>query len=452
VTSTSLRIPAVWLAVFCIWMQLTVPAIAFVPTAALISHTRPMPSLSLLLAKRGSGPNAGEGSKKKKPVKSSASTKRDKAPPGKTTRAQVANSQKKQSSGAPPWQIVSKKDMKKKVEAEKKRRELAQQGIHNSPELEQIDISVSSDFLDPVDKSFLAWKRYSPSPNHEVEFIGAYLDKRLPPRLGAPEVAFLGRSNVGKSSLLNKLVASESARVGKTPGATASVNLYGIYRNEKAILGLVDLPGFGYAKLSKENKESVQLAAENYLAKRKELVLGILLVDIRREPSDDDRAVLAALYDKGLPIVVVATKVDKMSKVELEPALEAIRMGLGLPEGQPLCVSSVTGQGIKDMWQIIMEACEAGVEEYRGKLRRGGQAEKRKSAFSDEDDDVAYNQGYDWIHDSDIMYEGSEEDYDISEDDDEEEYEEEPDNALDKRESLKSLKKMAKDMERRGEV
>jgi GTP-binding protein len=438
----------VWLAVFCAWMQLTVPAIAFVPTAALISQ-RPMPSLSLLLAKKGGAPS----SKKKKPDKTSASTKRDKAPPGKTTtRAQEANNQKKQSSG-PPWQIVSKKDMKKKVEAEKKRRELAQQGIHNSPEVEQIDISISSDFLDPVDKSFLAWKRYSPSPNHEVEFIGAYLDKRLPPRLGAPEIAFLGRSNVGKSSLLNKLVASESARVGKTPGATASVNLYGIYKNDKAILGLVDLPGFGYAKLSKENKESVQLAAENYLAKRKELVLGILLVDIRREPSDDDRAVLAALYDKGLPIVVVATKVDKMSKVELEPALEGIRMGLGLPEGQPLCVSSVTGQGIKDMWQIIMEACEAGVEEYRGKLRRGGQAEKRKPVFSDEDDDVAYNQGYDWIHDSDIMYEGSAEDYDPNEDNsDDEEYEEEPDNALDKRESLKSLKKMAKDMERRGEV
>ena len=449
-TSACLRIPAVWLSVFCVWMQLlTVPAIAFVPTAALISQARPMPSLSLLLAKKGGAPNAGAGSKKKKPDKSSASTK-----PGKTSRAQVANkSQKKQSSGAPPWQIVSKKDMKKKVEAEKKRRELAQQGIHNSAEVDQLDISISSDFFDPVDKSFLAWKRYSPSPNHEVEFIGAYLDKRLPPRIGVPEIAFLGRSNVGKSSLLNKLVASESARVGKTPGATASVNLYGVYRNEKALLGLVDLPGFGYAKLSKENKESVQLAAENYLAKRKELVLGILLVDIRREPSDDDRAVLAALYDKGLPIVVVATKIDKMSKVELEPALEEIRMGLGLPEGQPLCVSSVTGEGIKNMWQIIMEACEAGVEEYRGKLRRGGDAEKRKPVFSDEDDDIAYNQGYDWIHDSDIMYEGSAEDYDSSKDEsDDEEYEEEPDNELDKRESLRSLKKMAKEMERRGEV
>ena len=292
--------------------------------------------------------------------------------------------------------------------------------------------------------------------------------------MGVPEVAFLGRSNVGKSSLLNRLVGSEMARVGKTPGATTTVNLYAIYRKEKPVLGLVDLPGFGYAKLSKESKESVQQAAELYLGKRRELVLGILLVDSRRVPSDDDRAVLAALYDMGRPIVVVATKVDKLSSHELDVSLETIRMGLGLPEGQPLCVSSVTGTGIKELWQIIMEACEAGVDEYRQKVENGSVTKEIVEEFHDNDDDdddagddsnyddenIAYSQGYDWIHDSADIYNEDEGYFDVA--DDEYEYEYEPDDATEESEdeppqqqqrmSIKFLRKMAKDMERRGEI
>ena len=407
----------------------------------------------------------------------------------------------------PPWQVVSKKDMVKNIQTEQKRREQAQQhGIHLTPEeieLQKESYRISSSFLDPADKSFLAWKRFtnfaatsittsstssgSPSTTYpsksnknqdEIRFIGAYLDKRLPPRMGVPEIAFLGRSNVGKSSLLNKLVGgtkdSNIARVGKTPGATASVNLYTLYRKSKPILGLVDLPGFGYAKLSKENKESVQLTAENYLEKRKELVLGILLVDIRRtEPSDDDKAVLAALYDMGIPIVVVATKADKLStESKVDMALESIRMELGLPEGQPLCVSSVTGQGIKDLWKIAMEACETGVEEYKNSLERGGgeateggedddeQSIAGSGNYIDDDDEIAYSQGYDWIHGSydDDVYDDNDEEYD----DDDEDFDEEDDfdddpQDLDEfgpkqKESIKFLRRKARDMERRGEV
>ena len=111
--------------------------------------------------------------------------------------------------------------------------------------------------------------------------------------------------------------------MGKTPGATASVNLYSLNasaaKKNRPLLAFADLPGFGYAKLSKEVKESVEMAAERYLGKRKELALGILLVDVRRVPSDDDRAVLTALYDMGVPILVVATKIDKIgSKNMLE--------------------------------------------------------------------------------------------------------------------------------------
>ena len=392
-------------------------------------------------SRRGGAPSKG----KKNKNKNQKQNKKANSPPSSSRAAQM-NNKKKQSSHSPPWQVVSKKDMAKNIQAEKERRTLAQQGTHNVEQDRSFRMSKS--FLSNEDKRVIAWKRFASSSNDDIDFIGAYLNKQLPPRLGAPEVAFLGRSNVGKSSLLNKLVGSDTARVGKTPGATASVNLYGIFRKDKAILGLVDLPGFGYAKLSKENKESVQMAAENYLGKRKELFLGILLVDIRRIPSDDDRAVLAALYDMGVPIIVVATKEDKLSKSQVTDSLDAIRNGLGLPEGQPLCVSSVTGHGIKDLWRIIMEACETGVSEFRSKVEKGVQEEELEIL---PDDDVAYSQGFDWIHDSaSVMYEDEGEvfeNYDFGED---EEYQEEPEPV--QRESIKFLRKKAKEMERRGEL
>lgn len=223
---------------------------------------------------------------------------------------------------------------------------------------------------------------------------------------------------------------------------------------------------YSYAKLSKESKESVERAAENYLGRRKELFLGILLVDIRRVPSEDDRAVLAALFDMGLPIVVVATKADKLSSDDkIDMALETIRSSLGLPEGQPLCISSVTGMGMKDMWQIIMEGCEAGVAEYREKYETGGTSSSQGEddedgeLLSEEDDDeVAYNQGFDWIRDSAVSYEGDDDDDDY---DDDEDFEEDGDDnekrtfqsqpeAADQ--TLKFLRKKVKDMERKGEI
>jgi GTP-binding protein len=443
--------------------------VAFVPSSVpvpVVLSKQPAASLSssLLFMARSDRPSGGGGgnasTKNAKTTKKPTKTKRDKPAATSTQPSKSAqvNVKQKKTSSAPPWQIISSKDMKKQVQAETKRRELAQQGIHASPNAEVLeDFTLSNAFLDPVDKSILAWKRFSPSSQHIIKFFGSFLDKRLPPRIGVPEIAFLGRSNVGKSSLLNKLIGSETARVGKTPGATASVNLYGMLKKQKPILGLVDLPGFGYAKLSKESKESVQLAAENYLGKRTELVLGILLVDIRRVPSDDDRAVLAALYDQGVPIVVVATKVDKISSEEkTDEALEVIRDGLGLPEGQPLSVSTVTGHGIKDLWKIIMEACETGVEEYRDKLLKGGKdAKEQQEVFSDDDDEeIAYNQGFDWIHDSGVMYEGDNEDYEEEESDNKERFEKKEEGGRPQQNefSLKFLKKKAKKMEQRGEV
>jgi GTP-binding protein len=242
--------------------------------------------------------------------------------------------------------------------------------------------------------------------------------------------------------------------------ATASVNLYGMYRKDKALLGLVDLPGFGYAKLSKETKESVQEAAENYLGNRKELMLGILLVDIRRVPSDDDRAVLAALFDMGVPIVVVATKVDKLSKTQEEESLLVIQEGLGLPEGQPYSLSSTTGQGIKGLWRIIMEACEGGVAELNAKLEQGGDIDVpfSQEEYIEDGEDVAYSQGFDWVHDSNsVMYEDDgylKEDVEEFDEEFDGYYDDEDSSApvVEEKQTLKFLRKKAKDMERRGEL
>ena len=396
---------------------------------------------------------------------------------------------------APPWQVLSSKDAKQNVETEKIRRERArEEGIHHQvvPETTS-EHKKSKALMSDANRMLLKWKRFNPTTEPcGMSFIGSYLEKRLPPRLGVPEVAFLGRSNVGKSSLLNRLSSSaksnkfsnDEARVGKTPGATASVNLYAMLgkakRNtemSKPILGLADLPGFGYAKLSKEVQEAVQLAAERYLGKREELALGILLVDARRDPSEDDRAVLAALYDMGVPLVVVATKIDKLAKSEVEPSLEVIRRGLGLPHGQPLCVSSVTGEGTKELWKIVLEACEVRVEELRDKLERTGvkKTQAKEESYEtvtldneenpllfEDGEDIVYDQGFDWVHESAVMYDRDEsEDFaesegEVERDDqwENDEGDDSEDMEYDNKEAfkLKNLKKRVRDMERRGEI
>ena len=405
---------------------------------------------------------------------------------------------KKKSTGAsskpaPPWQVLSTKEAKLNIEREKERREKARQGIHENPaSLESSKKTLSKNFLNEADQRFLKWRRFNPvtAPNG-MRFVGSYLDRRLPPSLGVPEIAFLGRSNVGKSSLLNRLVStasgrsasSDQARVGKTPGATASVNLYALTtaaskaknqdQTTKYLLGFADLPGFGYAKLSKNVQESVQEAAEHYLAKRRELALGILLVDLRRAPpSDDDRTVLAALYDMGIPILVLATKIDKIkSQQQQSQNLQAIQKGLGLPEGQPLAVSSITGEGIKPLWNIILEACETSVAEFKATYQ--DENEERDQDGTDgesvltlneefyDDDDLMYEQGYDWIHDDYGAYENDEFDMEQEEFNSDWAYDEEimeddlEDGTLSSSndpDSWKSLKARARDMERRGEL
>lgn len=369
--------------------------------------------------KKGAGPAGGK-TKNKKAGKRSGEGKNNR----KTKRDQPkakGGGPSKPPVHLPPWQIMSEKDAKENIKAEKLRRESIRMGelpsSVTSLEEKSGDVHASKSLLTVSDRQLYSWKRFKPDRDiASMTFVGAYLGNQLPPPLGVPEVAFLGRSNVGKSSLLNQLSKRanigqnlETARVGKTPGATASVNLYSLHgKKDKNILAFADLPGFGYAKLSKGVKESVEMAAERYLGKRRELALGILLVDVRRVPSDDDRAVLAALYDMGVPILVIATKVDKLSSNTLSNSLEEVRVGLGLPQGQPFCVSSVTGEGVKQLWSIIMDACEDKVDELREEIEFGQKVVAEDDAeaygniqlddegyFLEEEEEV--DEGYEWI-------------------------------------------------------
>lgn len=175
------------------------------------------------------------------------------------------------------------------------------------------------------------------------------------PTEGYPEVAFAGRSNVGKSSLINTLVNRRSlARTSSTPGKTRTINFYNI--NDS--IYLVDLPGYGYAKVSKEEKKKWSGMIEGYLNNRQELKTVILLVDIRHEPTNDDKLMLEWMRNSGKDIVVVATKADKLSKNEMMKHVPMVKKALNLTTNDKfITFSSQTKQGKEELWEIIKTAC-----------------------------------------------------------------------------------------------
>lgn len=166
---------------------------------------------------------------------------------------------------------------------------------------------------------------------------------------GLPEIAFLGRSNVGKSSLLNSLLQRKGlARTSNTPGRTQSINFFLV--NEQFYF--VDLPGYGYAKVSKAMRSDWGKMAENYLAKRDELVLSIQLVDSRHAPTAQDIQLRDWLTHHDKPSLVVATKTDKLSSNELRKNLENINRVL--TDSLVVAYSSATGKGRDQVWQAIL--------------------------------------------------------------------------------------------------
>jgi GTP-binding protein len=176
------------------------------------------------------------------------------------------------------------------------------------------------------------------------------------PNTGFPEIVLAGRSNVGKSSLINALVNRKGlARVGNTPGKTRIINFYNI----NDALMIVDLPGYGYAKVSAVEKESWGKLAETYLATRKQLKIIILLVDIRHEPTRDDQVMLRFIRESGRKFVVVANKADKIGRSGLKKHIDQIRASLNLDENiEILPFSALKKTGVEALWQKIEETLQ----------------------------------------------------------------------------------------------
>jgi GTP-binding protein len=186
-----------------------------------------------------------------------------------------------------------------------------------------------------------------------VEFIGGMAERHgWRPESSLPEVAFAGRSNVGKSSLLNTLVRRKSfARVSRTPGRTREINFFRI--NNEFVL--VDLPGYGYARISKEKKAEWRPMIESYLRRTTQLRGIVLLLDIRRDPSDDDRAMLDFLAETEVPALVALTKLDKLNKTAARARAGEIAASLSLEPEQVIPFSSQTGEGRVELLEAILD-------------------------------------------------------------------------------------------------
>jgi len=186
------------------------------------------------------------------------------------------------------------------------------------------------------------------------------------PRAGAPEIAFLGRSNVGKSSLLNALVGEKAAKVSQTPGRTRAINFFALLDgSHRRKLIFADLPGYGYAKISKSISAGWPAFIEPYLAGRGSLALCICLVDANVPPQASDRQLFDWLRAAGRAFLVVATKVDRLSGNERTRNLLALKKGCELDEILP--VSAKTGYGIPELWRRIEKAGTVGPNQQENK-------------------------------------------------------------------------------------
>jgi GTP-binding protein len=189
-----------------------------------------------------------------------------------------------------------------------------------------------------------------------AQFLLSALSAAQFPAPNVPEIAFLGRSNVGKSSLLNALVGAAAAKVSSTPGRTRAINFFLILsERQKPEMMFADLPGYGYAKISKSVSATWPGFIEPYLTDRPTLALCICLVDAKVPPQASDGQLLDWLRSAGRDYVVVATKIDRLSGNERTRNLAALKEALGSDE--ILAVSAKTGYGIKELW-TRMEAVQ----------------------------------------------------------------------------------------------
>ena len=188
---------------------------------------------------------------------------------------------------------------------------------------------------------------------HNVEFLISAAAPKDFPGNRLPEIAFAGKSNVGKSSVINRLLNRKNmARVGEKPGKTIHVNYFTI--DKKCYF--VDLPGYGYAQVSQKEKERWGKLMEDYFAADR-IDLGIMIVDHRHAPTNNDITMARWFIDSGCPFVVVANKLDKVKKSQVASTLETIRLDLELPEGTPIIsFSAEKGNGKDELVKYILAA------------------------------------------------------------------------------------------------
>lgn len=183
-----------------------------------------------------------------------------------------------------------------------------------------------------------------------AEFIKSALLPKDFPSHNFPEVAFLGRSNVGKSSVINALLGRKSlVKVGKTPGKTRLINFFNV---ENKII-FVDMPGYGYAKVSKSEKVSWSKNIYTYISSRDQLKLCVLILDIRRVPTDDDISIINMLYELGRDVLFILNKSDKLSGNEIAKSVKIISDKLGILKENFIIFSATKKRGIDEAWEKI---------------------------------------------------------------------------------------------------
>jgi len=190
---------------------------------------------------------------------------------------------------------------------------------------------------------------------NNVEFLISAASTKDFPSSRIPEIAFAGKSNVGKSSVINRLLRRKNfARVGEKPGKTIHVNYFSVDKT----CYFVDLPGYGFAKVSQKEKDRWAKLMESYFAADR-IDLGVFIVDARHAPTNNDITMANWFLESECPFVVVANKLDKLKKSEIEPNMRTIREDLGLPEEVPVIpFSAQKGDGCDDLVRHILNAVE----------------------------------------------------------------------------------------------
>lgn len=190
---------------------------------------------------------------------------------------------------------------------------------------------------------------------NNVDFLISAASAKQFPAARLPEIAFAGKSNVGKSSVINRILQRKNfARVGEKPGKTIHVNYFTIDKS----CYFVDLPGYGFAKVSQAEKDRWGRLMEDYFAAER-IDLGVLIVDARHAPTNNDITMANWFIESGCPFVVVANKLDKLKKSEIIPNMQCIREDLALPEECPVIpFSAEKGNGRDELLRLILNACE----------------------------------------------------------------------------------------------